>query len=112
MPDIEKLKTQLRDETYHEAKHLLKKYKRCVIIRPTGFGKTGILTRFIKKYKRVIYLYPANVVMDTVLSFYYNGNIPPEKTISNVEFMSYKRLTMLTEEQMESYSDINLIISV
>lgn len=56
MPDIKKLKTQLRDETYHEAKRLLKKYKRCVIIRPTGFGKTGILTRFIKKYKRVIYL--------------------------------------------------------
>lgn len=111
MPDIEKLKTQLRDETYHEAKHLLKKYKRCVIIRPTGFGKTGILTRFIKKYKRVIYLYPANVVMDTVLSFYYNGNIPPEKTIPNVEFMSYKRLTMLTEEQMESYSDVDLIIA-
>lgn len=108
--DVERLKTKLREQTCKEAEHMLETYGKCCIIRPTGFGKTGILTQFIKKYKHVIYLYPADVIIDAVLSFYYDGNIPPEKTIPNTEFISFKKLIMLTEEQMKAYSDVDLII--
>ena len=62
---------QLREETYLEAKDLLQTYGKSVIIRPTGFGKTGILTRFIREYKHVIYLYPTDIIRQTVLDFYY-----------------------------------------
>ena len=34
---------RLRKETYNEALYLLETQKKCVIIRPTGFGKTGIV---------------------------------------------------------------------
>ena len=49
----------LRQETYEEAMILLKKYKKCAIIRPTGFGKTGILTKIIKSNpkKKILYLF-------------------------------------------------------
>ena len=48
---------RLRKETYEEAMALLsKKPHKCVIIRPTGFGKTGILTKIIKsgRYKKIL----------------------------------------------------------
>ena len=63
---------RLRQETYEEAVKLLaKKPHKCAIIRPTGFGKTGILTKIIKsgKYKHILYLYPAEVVRSTVFDF-------------------------------------------
>ena len=40
----------LRDKTYKEAVDLLEKYGKGCIVRPTGFGKTGILTRLINDY--------------------------------------------------------------
>ena len=51
MTKIEKL----RESTYQEAVDLLNNFGQCAIIRPTGFGKTGLLTRFIKsgKYKKI-----------------------------------------------------------
>ena len=103
---------QLRDSTYNEAVKLLNKYGQCAIIRPTGFGKTGILTRFIKsgKYKKILYLYPADVIKNTVLEFYYNSkqnvldlyydNQEKKDTIENVIFMTYMKLTNLTENDL------------
>ena len=38
-------------KTLDNAKELLKKYRKAVIIRPTGFGKTWMLTELIKDYK-------------------------------------------------------------
>lgn len=102
---------RLRNETYNEACDLLQKYGQCAIIRPTGFGKTGILTRFIKsgKYKKILYLYPAEVVKNTVLDFYY-GNKNKKDTIDNVIFMTYMKLTNLSETDIEALQGIDLII--
>ena len=81
---------RLRQETYEEAMALLKKYRKCAIIRPTGFGKTGILTKIIKngKFKKILYLYPTEVVKNTVLDFYYKGKKVKEDAIDNVIFMT------------------------
>ena len=102
---------RLRNETYNEACDLLQKYGQCAIIRPTGFGKTGILTRFIKsgKYKKILYLYPAEVVKNTVLDFYYS-NKNKKDTIDNVIFMTYMKLTNLSETDIEALQGIDLII--
>lgn len=102
---------RLRNETYNEACDLLQMYGQCAIIRPTGFGKTGILTRFIKsgKYKKILYLYPAEVVKNTVLDFYYR-NKNKKDTIDNVIFMTYMKLTNLSETDIEALQGIDLII--
>lgn len=60
-------------KTLKAAKRLLKKVHKAVIIRPTGFGKTWILTELIKNYNKVLYLYPSAVIRDTVVNRYYDS---------------------------------------
>lgn len=102
---------RLRNETYQEACDLLDEYGKCAIIRPTGFGKTGILTRFIKsgRYQKILYLYPAEVIKNTVLNFYYK-NAVKKNTIPNVIFMTYMKLTNLSETDINIFRGIDLII--
>ena len=102
----------LRQETYEEAMILLKKYKKCAIIRPTGFGKTGILTKIIKSNpkKKILYLYPTEVVRNTVLDFYYDDQRHKAIDIDNVIFMTYMKLTSLSAKDMKFLKDIDLII--
>ena len=103
---------RLRNATYKEALELLKKYGKCAIIRPTGFGKTGILTKIIKKgpYKKILYLYPAEVVKNTVLDFYYSRNKIKCDSIDNVIFMTYMKLTNLSSKDMKALKGVDLII--
>lgn len=108
---------KLREQTYLETKELLEKYHKCAIIRPTGFGKTGLLTRLINDYNKVLYLYPADVIWETVLNFYYgvdkNGVslIPDNNSIPNVTAWTYKKLVTVDESEMEKFKDVDLIIA-
>lgn len=101
---------ELREQTYNEAHQLLDKYGKCAIIRPTGFGKTGLLTRFIAsgEYKKVLYLYPAEVVKDAVVNFYHMFG--HEDDLEHVEFMTYLKLTLLNEDDLKRLKDLDLII--
>ena len=113
---------QLRESTYQEAVDLLNTYGQCAIIRPTGFGKTGILTRFIKSgiYKKILYLYPTDVIKSTVFDFYYNSkqevlDLYYDKTkkkdaIDNVIFMTYMKLTSLSDTDLKGLEGVDLII--
>ena len=103
---------RLRNETYEEAMALLEKYHKCAIIRPTGFGKTGILTKVIRsgKFKKILYLYPTEVIKNTVLGFYYKNRKNRPGTIDNVIFMTYMKLTNLSELDMKMLKGIDLII--
>lgn len=103
--------TQLREDTYQETKELLATYHKCAIIRPTGFGKTGILTRLIRDHNHVLYLYPTEVVKNAVLNFYYNNNIPDDKQIPNVTFLTYHGLAIAKPEKLKSFQNIDLIIA-
>ena len=96
---------KLREETYLDAKQLLTKHGKAVIIRPTGFGKTGILTRILKEYKNVIFLYPAQVVKDAVTNFYGSDDIP------NTKFISYLGLQGYSKKDMLELGNIDLIIA-
>ena len=101
---------RLRKETYEEACSILNEHRKCAIIRPTGFGKTGILTDIIKSgvYKKILYLYPSQVVKDAVLKFYYGDK--KKDSIDNVIFMTYMAITNLSETVLDNLMDIDLII--
>ena len=105
---------RLRKETYDEAVELLAQKKKCAIIRPTGFGKTGILTKFIKskQYKKILYLYPSDVVKQAVFKFYYGNDyvLTKDSSIPNVTFMTYMKLTQLTEKDFKEMKGTDLII--
>ena len=104
----------LREQTYQETCALLDEFGKCAVIRPTGFGKTGILTRIIKsgRYKKILYLYPAEVVRSAVFHFYYGPSyhILKNSSIPNVTFMTYKGLTRISEKQMAGIKGTDLII--
>lgn len=98
---------KLRDKTYHEAMDKLDKYHKVAIISPTGFGKTGILVRIANQpqFKRVLYLYPTEVIVESVRDFY-QGNVFP-----HIEFMSYHMVTKLNDDNIQNYENIDLIIT-
>ena len=106
-------------KTLQNAMNLLKEYKKCIIIRPTGFGKTWMLTELIKHYKKVLYLYPAAVIRDTVINRYYDiqtdsededETLDPETIetykelnyIKNCDLMTYAKLIRLSDDEIEN----------
>jgi len=118
---MEKAKTkieELRGKTYDETIHCLKTYGKCCMIRPTGFGKTGILTRMISDkdngYSNVLYLYPADIIKSAVLHFYYfcyRKKAPKDKTIPGVRFISYMKLVRMRKPDFEELGPVDLIIA-
>jgi len=100
----------LRDQTYQEALQLLNQYQKCAIIRPTGFGKTGLLTRILDNYSNVIYLYPSDIIRTTVIDFYKMTH-PGVTEIKNTTFMTYAKLARLTKKDLHLYDKTDLIIS-
>lgn len=102
---------QLRDQTYHECLDLLRQHKKCCMVRPTGFGKTGLLTRLIsdQHYKHILYLYPAEVIRSAVFNFYYGT--PDEDSIPNTTFMTYMKFIRMSDEAWDDLGDFDLIIA-
>lgn len=93
-----------REETYVDLRDKLNRYGKCALVRPTGFGKTGILTRLLKEYNNVIYLYPAEVVVSAVKNFYGSDEV------QNTKFITYSKLINLTKEDLEGFGDVDLIL--
>ena len=111
-------------KTLNDIKAKLAKYHKGAIIRPTGFGKTWMLTELIKSYNKVLYLYPAEVIKDTVVNRYCdslydpvqqdyideNGRVFDPETIDtavamgdltkikDVTLMTYSKLIRLTDD--------------
>lgn len=95
---------EIRKTTYNDLKDKLNQYGKCALVRPTGFGKTGILTKLIKEYKNVVYLYPTEVVVDTVKKFYGAAEI------ENTRFITYMKLVKLSEDELKEFGDVDLIL--
>lgn len=110
---------ELRYQTYLEAKESLEVYGKVCIVRPTGFGKTGILTKLIKDHimcatgseVRVLFLYPSDPVLDAVLEFYYDTKNYKYRGINNAECITYKKLIRMSETEMKKYSKVTLIVT-
>lgn len=122
-----------QSKTLLDAIRILKKYHKCCILRPTGFGKTFALTELLKYYDKVLYLYPSAVIRNTVVERYYttmlddktqqyiddDGNVIDTETvetaiamhnIDNVTLMTYAKLVRLSSDEL-SNMDFDLIIS-
>lgn len=112
-------------KTLEATKEMLALTHKAVIIRPTGFGKTWLMTELIKDYRNVLYLYPSAVVRDTVVNRYYdsmfdentndyideNGNVIDPETvdtcielnkIDKCELMTYSKLIRLTNSDFNA----------
>lgn len=103
--------TKLRKQTEQEALKILALYHKCAIVRPTGFGKTGILTKILMKYKKVLFLYPNDIIRRTAINFYNDFSNQSLDTIPNTTFMTYNRLLNLTDEDYEKMEGVDLIIT-
>lgn len=108
-------------KTLENIEAILDEWGKGVILRPTGFGKTWLLTSLISKYGKVLYIYPAQVIKDTVIDRYYDSldsdmenedaNIDPETLdllntlrdsgeIQNCDLMTYNKLARSTKEEL------------
>lgn len=108
-----------QEKTLKDAEDKLKEFSKCVIIRPTGFGKTFILTELIHKYNNVLYLYPSAVIKNTVVNRYCDlitdneteddSVVDPEtietyrelKEIPNCDLMTYQKLIRLSNKELQ-----------
>lgn len=70
MDEFDKFSEQKK--TLADCRRLLDKFNKCMLIRPTGFGKTWLLTELINDYQSVLYLYPSQVIKDTVVDRYFD----------------------------------------
>ena len=75
-------------ETKNEAVKLLNENGKCLIVRPTGFGKSYILANIAPLYKRVIYFYPTEIISLDVQTKYQSIL----KKV-DIDFVSYTYMT-------------------
>lgn len=112
-----------QSKTFNDVMSNLAKYGKCAIIRPTGFGKTWILTELIKHYNNVLYLYPAAVIRDTVVNRYYDSmwneeelkfideegmEVEPETIDTFVEFRKIEKCTLMTYAKLIRLTDAEI----
>lgn len=71
-----------QDKTIELLKNRLRISKIALMIRPTGFGKTYTLIKLCEesRYKKILYMYPTNIIKDSIFEEYHvhgtdaNGN--------------------------------------
>lgn len=104
-------KDEIRKQTFISLNNLLEEYGEGVIIRPTGFGKTYLLTDLIAmpQYKNILYLYPVEVIKKTVVNRYVDNNfsdydeetketLKAMENLEGVTLMTYAKLIRLEEQ--------------
>lgn len=120
---IMSLVDKIRKKTRLDLENKLDKYGKCALVRCTGFGKTWLLSDITKKYEKVLYLYPSEVVKNTVKNVLDKAeqletiNIK-KKLLSdcdkfdfnNIKFMTYMKLIRLSDEELDSLKEYDLII--
>lgn len=88
---------QRSDETYREAVKLLNETGKCAILRPTGFGKTVIMCRISRRYKRVLYVYPTEIVKKHAINII--KGLKSKDNIQNVvNFCTYSHLGKMHDD--------------
>ena len=60
---------EVQRKTILDVTNKLLKNKKCLLIRPTGFGKTKMSVDIAKKFKKAVFLYPFNNIGNTIRSY-------------------------------------------
>lgn len=98
----------LANKTLDESYDKMMINRKCIIIRPTGFGKTYVMSRMTKKFKKVLFLYPLNIIKIEVLQKY------KKELNKNTVYSTYMNITRKfqtnREELLEWISQFDLII--
>lgn len=70
---------RVREGTAKDLEDMLTKHEIALMIRPTGFGKTYSMIRLceLARYKKIIYLYPTNVIKKAIIDDYHNSYMVP-----------------------------------
>lgn len=90
---LSKHKKEKVDEAYQEALGLLRKYRKALIIRPTGFGKSYMLAHLSREFDYCVYFYPRDVIR-TETEEKYKGILNPDR----ITFLSYQGVTAYYKE--------------
>lgn len=101
-------KISLQRKTEKETLELLDTYGKCAIVRPTGFGKTYILSHILRKFKNILYLYPSDIIRKTVIE-----NCQNNKELDHIIFMTYQSLVRFSDCDFENlkHENIDLVIA-
>ena len=97
----------IRKKTIDDMKKKLRVFSKCMVVRCTGFGKTVMLAWLTTEYKNVLFLYPADIVMETAgaviksLTGAYNDG-QENNSVGNVTFMSYMKLIRLSDDEISA----------
>ncbi len=91
---------QRNRETYTEAIKILNNTGKCAILRPTGFGKTVIMAQISRRYKKVLYVYPTEIVHKHMKELVdkLNSN---DGLGSNITYMTYSYLGKMHDKLAE-----------
>lgn len=111
-------------ETLKDIRKILKEKHKCAVPRCTGFGKTYLAVELIKYYKKVLYVYPAEVIRQTAEKRYIQlseTNIDTEdndiidietirtkealSVIPNCNMITYYKLARMKLEQIDQLID-------
>lgn len=81
--------TEVRNEEGHKtleaAYGLLQKYRRAMVVRPTGFGKSHMLAYLSRRYDKSLYVYPLDIIKIDMSRSY-------KDVLNNTTFLSYRAL--------------------
>ena len=83
--ELNEFKSDKVKETGREALDLLKHYKKALIVRPTGFGKSYLLAHISTLFDYTCYVYPRDIIKSEIQSKY-KGILNESK----IKFMSYQ----------------------
>ena len=107
---VEQAVMERRNQTMEDLKSKLEKYGICALVRPTGFGKTTMMAEMTQDYEKVLYLYPADIVMETAATVIRQlkkkvRTLSEDFDIANVRFMTYMKLIRLSDEELAELAD-------
>lgn len=91
---------EIIQQTKDDAIHKLKLFRYCNIVRPTGFGKTYILSEIASSgfWDPVVYIYPRDIIKNDV-----QLNYEEKLRGRGVQFVSYQEMCAIYKLQMDLY---------
>ena len=57
--------SDIRKDTYEQLIEKLNSEHKCLLVRPTSFGKTWIISALATQYEKVIFVYPSEAIKNT-----------------------------------------------
>jgi superfamily II DNA or RNA helicase len=81
--------SNVREQTRREAETILLEKSSCAILRPTGFGKTYMMSRMMDKFGPSLFVYPRTVIKDAI-----KAREVTKILNSRVTFLSYHMLSL------------------